>query len=70
MNQRVFQWKGTKSGLEVEAKVKELKKKKPNITMMEIRIDHQSWRYMESLTVCLRSCRSFMVALSELSVQT
>lgn len=70
MNHRVFQWKGTKSGDRVEAKVKELKKKKPKITMMESSIAHHNWRYMDSLTVCLRSTRSLMVAFSELSVHT
>jgi len=70
MNHLVCQWKGTKLGSEVEAKVKELKKKKPKITTMEARMHHQSLRYMAALVVCLRSFKSFIVALRELSVQT
>ena len=70
MNHRVCQWKGTKSGSEDEAKVKELKKKKPKITIIEARMHHHSLRYMAALVVCLRSLRSFMVMLRELSVQT
>jgi hypothetical protein len=35
-----------------------------------MRMDHQSFRYIEALTVCFRSLRSFMVMLRELRVQT
>lgn len=70
INQRVCQWNGTKSGEEAEAKVKELKKKKAKITKMEARMHHQSLRYMPALVVCLRSFRSFIVRLRELSVHT
>jgi len=71
MNQRVFQWKGTKFGSVAETKVKELKPKKPTmITRIEVRMHHQSLRYMSIFTLCLRSLRSFKVRLMELSVQT
>lgn len=70
INQRVCQWKGTKLGSEAEAKVKELKKKKPKITNMEARMHHHNLRYMAALTVCFRSLRSFIVMFRELSVHT
>lgn len=69
MNHRVCQWKGTKSGSEAEANVKELKKKKPKITRMEMRMQSRRLRYIVALVVCFRSIRSFMVAFRELSVQ-
>jgi hypothetical protein len=52
------------------AKVKELKKKKQKMTKIETKIHHHSLRYIIALTVCLRSLRSFIVALRELRVQT
>lgn len=68
-NHRVCQWVGAKSGSLAPAKANELKKKKPKMTKMLARIHHQSFLYIKALTFCLRSARSFMVRLSELSVQ-
>lgn len=69
-NQRARQCLGTKFGSPADANVKELKKKKANMTAMERRMHHQRLRYIVALVVCLRSLRSFIVAFNELRVQT
>jgi hypothetical protein len=70
MNQRVDQWFGTKSSSLWPAKVQLLTKKKAKMTMMEVRMHHQSFLYIDALTVCFLWTRSLRVKLRLLSVQT
>ena len=70
INHRLFQWLGTKSSSLWPANIQLLTKKNMKMTTMLIKMQYHSFWYMPALIVCLRSLRSLVVRLSELSVHT
>ena len=62
MNHLVFQCPGTNPGSLLPAKLKELRKKKPKITMILPSIHHHNLLYIVALTFCFLSNRSLIVA--------